>query len=161
MVEICSKHNTRIFLVSNGVLLREKHQHILKDPIFRQICFSYIPIQIILVSVIHQYIYNVFLSSPIWYFKNVRNSILILDCGIYRMFEVAPPVILICFKRFLSTTNNHLMWSILMYEEENPYVLQVDCICILIQNFMAFSRYSHSSRERNMLWTAISFWHFS
>ena len=40
MVEICSKYNTRIFLVSNGVLLREKHQYILKDPIFRQICFS-------------------------------------------------------------------------------------------------------------------------
>ena len=40
MVEICSKYNTRIFLVSNGVLFREKHQNILKAPIFRQICFS-------------------------------------------------------------------------------------------------------------------------
>ena len=40
IVEICSLYKTQIFLVSNGVLLREKHQDVLKDPIFRQICFS-------------------------------------------------------------------------------------------------------------------------
>lgn len=40
IVEICSTQNLPIFLVTNGLLLREKQQQILLHPIFRQICFS-------------------------------------------------------------------------------------------------------------------------
>lgn len=40
IVNICSAHHLPIFLVTNGLLLREKQQQILLNPIFRQICFS-------------------------------------------------------------------------------------------------------------------------
>lgn len=40
MVEICQESGVRIFLVSNGVLLREKHTDILLHAAFRQVNFS-------------------------------------------------------------------------------------------------------------------------
>ncbi len=40
LVEICHEHGTRIFLVSNGVLLREKQSELLLHPAFRQVNFS-------------------------------------------------------------------------------------------------------------------------
>ena len=40
LVAVCERANTRIFLVTNGVLLRERHQELLLHPVFRQICFS-------------------------------------------------------------------------------------------------------------------------
>lgn len=39
-VEICSEHKVPIFLVTNGVLLREKQSELLLNRAFRQICFS-------------------------------------------------------------------------------------------------------------------------
>jgi radical SAM protein with 4Fe4S-binding SPASM domain len=40
MVDICHEHDVRIFLVSNGVLLKEKQSEILLHPAFRQVNFS-------------------------------------------------------------------------------------------------------------------------
>jgi len=40
LVEICHEHQVKIFLVTNGVLLREKEEEILLHPAFRQINFS-------------------------------------------------------------------------------------------------------------------------
>ena len=40
LVDICSSVQLPIFLVSNGLLLSEKHQELLLHPIFRQVCFS-------------------------------------------------------------------------------------------------------------------------
>lgn len=39
-VQICEKHEVKIFLVSNGVLLREKQTELLLSPAFRQVNFS-------------------------------------------------------------------------------------------------------------------------
>lgn len=39
-VSICREHSVPIFLVSNGVLLREKQSELLLDPAFRQVNFS-------------------------------------------------------------------------------------------------------------------------
>lgn len=39
-VDICHEHQTPIFLVTNGVLLREKQAELLLHPAFRQVCFS-------------------------------------------------------------------------------------------------------------------------
>ncbi|QDK37309.1 radical SAM/SPASM domain-containing protein [Bdellovibrio sp. NC01] len=39
-VQICEKHDVKIFLVSNGVLLREKQAELLLNPAFRQVNFS-------------------------------------------------------------------------------------------------------------------------
>jgi radical SAM protein with 4Fe4S-binding SPASM domain len=38
--QICERHGVKVFLVTNGVLLREKQAEILLKPAFRQICFS-------------------------------------------------------------------------------------------------------------------------
>lgn len=40
LVEICHEHQVRIFLVTNGVLLREKQLELLLHPAFRQVNFS-------------------------------------------------------------------------------------------------------------------------
>ena len=40
LIEICHEHGTKIFLVSNGVLLREKQAELLLHPAFRQVNFS-------------------------------------------------------------------------------------------------------------------------
>ncbi len=40
LVEICVAHGVKIFLVSNGVLLREKEMEILLHPAFHQVSFS-------------------------------------------------------------------------------------------------------------------------
>ncbi|MBY0371399.1 radical SAM protein [bacterium] len=40
LVEICARAGLQIFLVTNGVLLREKEAELLLHPAFRQICFS-------------------------------------------------------------------------------------------------------------------------
>jgi radical SAM protein with 4Fe4S-binding SPASM domain len=40
LVEICEEYGTKIFFVTNGVLLREKHMEILLRPVFRQVNFS-------------------------------------------------------------------------------------------------------------------------
>ncbi|MDR3607869.1 MAG: radical SAM protein [Oligoflexia bacterium] len=40
LVRICKEHEVKIFLVTNGVLLRERQAELLLDPAFRQICFS-------------------------------------------------------------------------------------------------------------------------
>ena len=40
IVALCAQYSTPIFLVSNGILLREHHQKTLLDPAFRQINFS-------------------------------------------------------------------------------------------------------------------------
>lgn len=40
LVEICESENTKIFFVTNGVLLREKHFELLLNPAFRQVNFS-------------------------------------------------------------------------------------------------------------------------
>lgn len=40
LVGICQEHSVRIFLVTNGVLLREKQAELLLNPAFRQVCFS-------------------------------------------------------------------------------------------------------------------------
>ncbi len=39
-VEICDQHQVRIFLVTNGVLMREKQAQLLLNPAFRQVNFS-------------------------------------------------------------------------------------------------------------------------
>lgn len=38
--DICTEVGTRVFLVTNGTLLRDKHAETLLHPAFRQICFS-------------------------------------------------------------------------------------------------------------------------
>ena len=40
LVAICSSVQLPIFLVSNGLLIGEKHQELILHPIFRQVCFS-------------------------------------------------------------------------------------------------------------------------
>ncbi len=40
LVDICEEHSTRIFFVTNGVLLREKQTALLLRPAFRQVNFS-------------------------------------------------------------------------------------------------------------------------
>lgn len=40
LVKICNDHSVKIFLVTNGVLLREKTASLLLDPAFRQVNFS-------------------------------------------------------------------------------------------------------------------------
>jgi len=40
LVEICHQHGLQIFLVTNGILLREKEAEILLHPAFRQVSFS-------------------------------------------------------------------------------------------------------------------------
>jgi radical SAM protein with 4Fe4S-binding SPASM domain len=40
LVDICEEYGTRIFFVTNGVLLREKHLALLLRPAFRQVNFS-------------------------------------------------------------------------------------------------------------------------
>jgi radical SAM protein with 4Fe4S-binding SPASM domain len=40
VVQVCSDHEVKIFLVTNGVLLRENHQALLLNSAFRQVCFS-------------------------------------------------------------------------------------------------------------------------
>lgn len=40
LVEMCEEHKAKIFLVSNGVLLREKQADLLLHPAFRQVNFS-------------------------------------------------------------------------------------------------------------------------
>lgn len=40
LIAICHEYQTRIFLVSNGVLLRENHAELLLHPAVRQVCFS-------------------------------------------------------------------------------------------------------------------------
>ncbi len=40
LVQICQENHTRIFLVTNGVLLREKQAELLLHPAFRQVNFS-------------------------------------------------------------------------------------------------------------------------
>lgn len=40
MIEICNEHDVKIFFVTNGVLLREKHTELLLNPAFRQVNFS-------------------------------------------------------------------------------------------------------------------------
>ena len=131
-----------------------------KDPIFRQICFS-----------LHSYPDNFgqrdpsvylqrILSSPIWYFKNVRNSILI---RLWNLQDV----------RGGSSSNIDMLQKISQHYEQQLDVEHFDVrrgksiritgrlyLHFDTEFMMAFSRYSHSSRERNLLWAAISFWHF-
>jgi MoaA/NifB/PqqE/SkfB family radical SAM enzyme len=40
LVEICARYQTPIFMVTNGVLLREPQAELLLNPAFRQVCFS-------------------------------------------------------------------------------------------------------------------------
>lgn len=40
LIEICHEHSVRIFLVTNGVLLRERQSELLLHPAFRQVNFS-------------------------------------------------------------------------------------------------------------------------
>jgi radical SAM protein with 4Fe4S-binding SPASM domain len=40
MVRLCEKHSVRIYLVTNGVLLRERQRDLLLHPAFQQVCFS-------------------------------------------------------------------------------------------------------------------------
>ncbi len=40
MIALCQEHNAKIFLVTNGVLLREKQAELLLHPAFRQVNFS-------------------------------------------------------------------------------------------------------------------------
>jgi len=40
LVQTCADHGVKIFLVTNGVLLRENHQELLLNSAFRQVCFS-------------------------------------------------------------------------------------------------------------------------
>ncbi len=40
MIQICEKYKTKVFFVTNGVLLKESHHHLLLSPAFYQVNFS-------------------------------------------------------------------------------------------------------------------------
>lgn len=60
LVEICARHDVRIFFVTNGVLLREKQSELLLHPAFRQVNFS-----------LHSFFDNFSDRSPNPYLENI------------------------------------------------------------------------------------------
>lgn len=62
MIQICEKYNTKIFFVTNGVLLKEANQHLLLSPAFYQVNFS-----------LHSFFDNFKTKDPTAYLEKIFN----------------------------------------------------------------------------------------